>query len=98
MLIKHSVYHNFLAIVLIFFILSSAPHVVKNTLVKMELVKPNSETVCESIDNISGYLSIKNSMLKNILERVVKIPLKSFLYFRCAALKLTYLGDTKEIS
>ena len=42
----------FLAIVLIFFMLSFAPHVVKNTLVKLELVKPNSETVSESIDNI----------------------------------------------
>ena len=29
--------------------------------VKLELVKPNSETVFESIGNISGNLSIKNS-------------------------------------
>ena len=36
-------------------------HVVKNTPVKLELVKPNSETVPESIDNISGNLNIKNS-------------------------------------
>ena len=42
-------------------ILSFAPHVVKNTPVKLELVKLNSETVSESIDNISGNLSIKNS-------------------------------------
>ena len=32
-----------------------------NTPVKLELVKLNSETVAESIDNISGNLSIKNS-------------------------------------
>ena len=31
-------------------------------------------------------------------ERVVKKPLKSFLYFRCGALKLTYVGVTKKIS
>ena len=37
------------------------PHVVKNTPIKLELVKPNSETVSEFIDNISGNLSIKNS-------------------------------------
>ena len=42
MLIKHLIWrHIFLAIVLIFFILSFAPHVVKNTPVKLELVKPN---------------------------------------------------------
>ena len=35
--------------------------VVKNTPVKLELVKLNSETVSESIDNILGNLSIKNS-------------------------------------
>ena len=37
------------------------PHVVKNTPMKLELVKPNSETVTEFIDNISGNLSIKTS-------------------------------------
>ena len=37
------------------------PNVVKNALVKVELVKLNSGTVSESIDNISGNLSIKNS-------------------------------------
>ena len=61
-------------------------------------IKPHSETVSESIANISGNLSIKNARQKNILERVVKVPLKSFLYFRCEALKLTYVGVTKEIS
>ena len=50
-----------LAIVIIFFILSFSPHVVKNTPVKLELVKLNSETVSESINNISGKLSFKNS-------------------------------------
>ena len=43
------------------FILSFVPHVAKNTPVKLEMVKPNSETVSESIDNISSNLSIKNS-------------------------------------
>ena len=42
-------------------LLSFVQHVVKNTPVKLELVKPNSETVSESIDNISGNLSIKSS-------------------------------------
>ena len=37
-----------------------------HTLVKLELVKPNSETVSESIDNMSGNLSIKNSKWKKI--------------------------------
>ena len=77
---------------------NSSPHVVNNTPVKLELVKPNSETVFESIDNISGNLGIQNSKKKNISERVVRVPLKSFLYFRCEALKLTYLGVTKKIS
>ena len=40
------------------------PHVLKNTPVKLELVKPNSETVSQSINNISGNLSIKNSRQK----------------------------------
>ena len=47
--------------VLIFFTLSLVSHVVKNTPVKLELVKPNSETVSESINNISDNLRIKNS-------------------------------------
>ena len=65
----------------------------------VETRKSNSETVSEPIDNISGNFSIKNSRQKNIGERVVmKVPLKSFLYFRCGALKLTYVGVTKEIS
>ena len=82
--------------VLIYFILSFALHVVNNTPLKLELVKSNSETVFDSIGNTSGNLSIKNSRQKNIFERVVKVLLKSFLYFRCGALKLTYLGVTEE--
>ena len=39
--------------------LSFAPHVEKHTLIKLQLVKPNSETMSESIDNISGNLGIK---------------------------------------
>ena len=72
--------------------------VAKNTSVKLELVKPNSETMSQPIHNISGNLSIKNIRQKNIWQRVVKVPLKSFLYFRCGILKLTYVGDTKKIS
>ena len=99
MLIKHSIWrHIFLAIVLIFFILSFVPNGVENTPVKVELVKLSSETVCESINNISGSLSIKNWRQKNIWERVVKIPLKSFFYFRCGDLKLTCVEVTEEIS
>ena len=42
-----------------------------NTVVKLELVKPNSETVSESIKNISDiYLSIKNQRQNNIWECV----------------------------
>ena len=52
---------HLLAIVLIFFTLSFVSHVVKNTPVKLELVKPNSESVSESINNISGNLRIKKS-------------------------------------
>ena len=71
---------------------------VKNTPGKLDLVKPNSHTVSKSIDNISGKLSINNSRQTNIWELVVKVPLKSFPYFRCGALKLTYVGVRKEIS
>ena len=61
----------------------------KNTPVKLELVKPNSETMSESIDN-SGNLNIKNSRTFE--------PLETFLYFRCGVLKLTYVEGTKEVS
>ena len=45
-------------------------------MVKKMQWKSNSETVPESIDNVSGNLSIKNSRGKNIWERVVKVFLK----------------------
>ena len=52
MLIKHSISRPFfLAIVLIFFILSFVPHLVKNTSMNLGFIKSNSETVSESIEN-----------------------------------------------
>ena len=46
----------------------------------------------------SGNLSIKNSRWKKNLERVVKVLLKSFLYFRYEALSFTYKLVAKKTS
>ena len=61
-------------IVLIFFTLLLVLNVVKYTPVKLELIKPNSETAFESIGNISGNLSIKNSRKKIISQSVERVP------------------------
>ena len=45
-------------------------------MVKKMQWKSNSETVSESIDNVSGNLSIKSSRGKSIWEHVVKVLLK----------------------
>ena len=73
-------------------------HVAKNTPVKLELVKPDSETAFESIDNILGNVSIKKLKVEKHLRTCCKGTFKIFHFFRCEALRLTYAGITKETS
>ena len=58
--------------------LSFAPHVVKNTPVKLELVKPNSETTSKYVENISGNLSIKKPKVEEHFRTSDKGTFKIF--------------------